>query len=104
MEITVQERLSLLDILPGEGNIITLRVVRELKSALAFTEPEIKEYGLTVTESGRVSLNIESLGVIKSITVGDAAAGIIKSALRQLDKQGKLKDDHIRLWDKFIGD
>src|SRR5207247_9230228 len=40
MEFSVQERLILLSILPAEGDLTTLRIVRGLREQLSFSEEE----------------------------------------------------------------
>ncbi len=40
MKLTVLERLLLLNLLPEAGNLTTIRIVRELRESLSFTEDE----------------------------------------------------------------
>lgn len=101
MEITVKDRLALLDILPKEGNIITLKVMRELRESLSFSEEEIKQYDLRVTDKGMVSVRTDMLLSVKDIQMGDKAKEIIQDTLKKLNSQNRLKEDHINLWDKF---
>lgn len=42
MELKTFDRLILLNILPKEGDVISLRVIRKLRDDLGFTEAEIK--------------------------------------------------------------
>ena len=44
MELTVGERLILLSVLPEEGDFTTLKVVKDMRMNLSFTEEEHKEY------------------------------------------------------------
>jgi len=47
MKLGVGDRLILLSILPREGDITTLKIVRELRENLSFDEAEHKELQLT---------------------------------------------------------
>lgn len=101
MEFTVKDRLALLDILPKEGNIITLRVMRELRESLSFSEEEIKQYDLKVTDKNLVSVRTNMLAFVRNIAIGDKAKEIIQDTLKKLNSQNHLKEDHIGLWDRF---
>ena len=45
MELTTVERLKLLEVLPSEGDILTLKILRKLRETLSFNEEELKEIG-----------------------------------------------------------
>lgn len=44
MKLTIMERLLLLQILPAQASIATMRTVRELRKKLEFKDEEIKKY------------------------------------------------------------
>ena len=46
VELTIKERLRLMDILPVEGDILTLKAVREMREALIPTEEEEAYYDI----------------------------------------------------------
>ncbi len=64
MNLSVLDRLLLLGLLPAEGDITTLRIIRTLREELSFTEQEHADLHLKQDE-GRVtwehsaSLNVE---------------------------------------------
>ena len=41
MEFNIEERLTALNLLPQEGTLITMKVVHDLRQALAFSEAEL---------------------------------------------------------------
>lgn len=45
MELTTVERIKLLEILPPQGDILTLKIVRKLRETLSFNEDELKLLG-----------------------------------------------------------
>lgn len=53
MKLSIHERVTLLNILPQHGNIVTLRVIDELKKALGFDEEEIQRCEITISEDGK---------------------------------------------------
>lgn len=102
MDLSVPDRMSLLSILPPQGDITTLRIVRELREALSFDEQEHEALHLTidgdkVTWDGAVDLT-------KDVTIGEKANDIIVAALKAKDHEKVLTESHLPLWDKFMAD
>lgn len=100
MELSVGERLVLLSVLPEESDFTTLKVIRDLRMALSFSEEEHKKYkfaqqGTTVQWNDKVEQT-------KEITIGEKAKDIIVLALSKLNEQKKLKMEHFSLYEKFI--
>ena len=108
MELTFVERMALLNILPLQGSIVTLRILRDVKMALGFTEVELKKYGVTnriLPEGGAViEWSNEFNSVTKDIEIGEAIHGLIVAELQKLDKQGLLREQALTLWEKFVED
>jgi len=100
MEFSVKDRLILLGILPKEGNITTLKIVRNLREELSFNEEEHKL--LNFTQNGNLTnWNLEP-AVKKEIEIGEKATDVIVETLKGLDKNKKLHEDHLPLWDLFV--
>lgn len=104
MELTVAERLVLANVLPAEGNFTTLRLVRKLREALSFDDAEHKE--LEFAQAGdRISWNPEKAEkLMKDVEVGEIMTQTIKDALKKMNDEKKLKEEHISLYEKFIGE
>ena len=100
VKLNVFERLVLLQILPVEGDIASLKIVRELQSKLGFTEGEFKEFELQKKDNTYVWN--EKGRKEKEIMIGDKMNEIIIDSLKQLDKQKKLSFNHMNLYSKFI--
>lgn len=97
MKLNVLERITLMGILPQESNFITFRLLTDLKKELSFTEKEIKDFGI-VQKEGRV---FWSKSKEKEFTIGEQVRLIIQAALQQVDKEKKVNDSNISLFDKF---
>lgn len=115
MELNVNERLVLLGILPKEGNFLTIKIVRQLREAVSFTEEEHKVLGFRnagekyINEAGvEVTVPAGSIGwnpnapQTKEIEFGIKATEIIKEALEELNKTKKLGEIHFSLYEKFV--
>lgn len=106
MKLNIPERLALLSVMPQEGSIITLRIIRELQSELSFTENEIKLYGINnrmlPNGDATITWDTKMTDEAKEVKIGNAAKGIILAQLKSLDSQGKLHISMIPIYEKFV--
>ena len=100
MKLDVPDRLVLLNLLPAEGNVLTLRIVQELRLALAFSEKELLAAEL-VQKDGLARWNPEA-DVTKEVTIGSAASGLIVDALKKLEGESRLTVNHLSLYERFV--
>jgi hypothetical protein len=103
MKLDTKERLVLLAILPKEGDFTTLKIVRKLREDLSFTEDEHAVLKFDYQENGSVKWNLEG-DKFKEIEIGEKATDLIVEALKKLNTDRKLTDDHFQLYGKFIGE
>lgn len=97
MKLSVLERITLMGILPAEGSLITFRILSDLKKHLSFTEAEMKEF--KIEQKGERIFWSKSDDV--EVEIGEQAQIIIQAALQKLDKEGKVNDNNISLFEKF---
>ena len=100
MKLNVLDRLLLLNISPNEANFVTLKIVRDLRNELSFSEGEHKKYKF-VEDQGRVTWN-PAAEQFKEVHIGEKANDIVVEALEKLDKDKKLTLEHMSLFEKFI--
>lgn len=100
MQLTVKERIMVLNILPAEGNFVTLKIIGDLKSALSFTEEELKSFEIK-EDGGRVTWN-QTAKQEAEISVGPKATSVIAEALEKMDRENKLTVDHLSIYEKFV--
>lgn len=100
MELTIFERLILLSILPQEGNFMTLKIVRQMREDLSFSEEEHKTLNFK-QENDRIVWN-QTSEKIKNVSLGEKAIEIIADALKKLDDSKKLTEQHFSLYEKFV--
>jgi hypothetical protein len=101
MQLSVQERFALLDLLPQAGDFTTLRVIRELKEALSFSDQEHEILKFQILENDRVTWE-HDMDLQKWIGFGWKQEEIIRAALQDADKKKKLKMDHLSIYEKFF--
>jgi len=105
IELNVLERLVLSGLLPKEGNFTNLKLVRQLKEELSFNDLENKKLNFVQVGDQVRWDELIARDVKKKVTFSDDSMmrKIIVEALTKLDKDGKLRDEHFTLYEKFIG-
>lgn len=100
MNLNVLDRIQLLQFLPQEGDIVSLRILQVLKLSIGFSEDEIKEFELR-TNAGTNLTTWENDKEV-DVPIGEKATDIIVDALKKMNAEKKLPDTAIDLYDKFI--
>ena len=100
MYLSVLERVIALSILPRQGDYAMLKIRNTLELSLAFTEEEIKAWGISSDpETGRTTWKDD---VEAEIPIGEKATDIIVDALKKLNRDKKLPVEAMSLYEKFI--
>jgi len=102
MKLSVHERLLLLNLLPATGDITSIKLLRKVKEDLSFNEKENKDLGF-VQDGEMLRWNSEKGNVEKDVTIGEIITELIKTELKKMNEEKKLTDQHISIYEKFIG-
>ena len=98
MELNVGQRLALLSVVPTEGVRMTdLRIARELRFKLGFTEEEQQQFQFR-EENERLVWDDD---VSVDIKIGPRAHVLIQDALKKMDEEKTLTVDHVDVWELF---
>ena len=100
MKLTINERIILFGLLPKEGSFSTLRILREAKEALELTKKERKDWEVVMHPNGAVQWNSDKAKEV-NINCNDVL-DIAEAALIKLDKEEKLTENHISLYEKIV--
>jgi len=100
MKLSIMERIQLLQILPAEGDFLTLKIVRVLRESLSFSEKEHQEFEIK-PDGAMIVWNPEKARE-KDVEIGPKAHLLIADTLKELDKQKKLMLALIELYEKFV--
>jgi hypothetical protein len=100
LKLPVSDRIILLGILPKEGDFTTLKILRQMKDDLSFSEEEHKK--LNFRQEGEMTFWEEGLED-KEINFGEKATDIIVDAFKKLNDQKKLRIEQMELYEKFVG-
>ena len=99
-KLTIFESLQLIQILPAAGNILTLRVIQDLKRKIEFSAKEQQEYGLKHNEAG--SKIVWEKEHVRDFDFEEKELEVISKSLKALDEKEALTMGHMSLWEKFI--
>lgn len=106
LKLNIAERVALLNVLPLRGSVITLRILQELRTSLAFTEEEMAKWRISNkrTPDGGVFITWDEdfANETKDIKVGKVAAGIIKQELVKRSQQGTLHMSELPIYERFV--
>lgn len=100
MQLSVLERILLINLLPKEANVTDLRICLNLSTEMGFSEEEIERLEIN-EQDGAVRWNAER-ETLKEVAIGPRAFDIIKDALSGLDRQKKMTPAHIPLYERFV--
>ena len=100
MKLSVIERIALVNILPKEGNVKTLRMLRTLKEDLAFSDQENKD--LNVRQEGDLIKWDVAMERPKEVHIGETMTDLIKTSMEKLSNEGKLPEVYLDLYDRFF--
>jgi len=106
MRLSIFERINLLSILPHEGTFATLKIIREMREKLSFSEAENTALNFQSKQSPD-GQQLTTWNLAASVKIGepdiklsDFQVDICKKELEKLDKAGKLRDEHMTLFEK----
>ncbi len=100
MKLSIADRLLLLEMLPAQGNILTLRVVRDARKLLEFRQDELERF--EIMQAGPSIRWNQEKAEEADIPLSDAALGIARETIKTLDAEKKLTATHIPLWEKLM--
>lgn len=101
VQLSVLDRLLVLNALPAEDNIVTLRLIRKVKEQLGFTDDELKELEFKTVENKTTWKNTVEA---KEFDLSEKTIEMIADALKALSDKKKLTDAHLDLYDKVVQD
>jgi hypothetical protein len=96
------ERLVLLNqVLPAEGNALTMKLVYDVRAQLGLNEDELKDLGVTPGSPQQMGNDALEELTEKEVEIGTLLNSIIVGILQKLGKDEKLTVQHVGLCAKF---
>jgi hypothetical protein len=102
VKLNIGERIVLNGLLaPVSTNYVTLKLIREFREALSFSEKEMKKAGLRETDNNMVAWEPDK-DFEKEINVPDKVREKVVEILKKLDESDALMSAHLSLYEKFV--
>ena len=102
-ELSLIERIGLLAVLPRQGDLISIRILRDLETELAPSETESKDARLQSNARGGTSWDVSKAAAItKKVPIGERAKELIVVGIGMADKQGVLDRQWLPLYERFL--
>ena len=103
MELTVIERMAILNLLGPEGELIYLRAKREIVKKVGLSANEIKKWNVGEKDGNMIMDPQENWQKITEISLLGGEAAIIAEALTtKLTDTKKLHENELALYEKFV--
>lgn len=99
MKLMIEERCARLAVLPQEGDITTLRIIRDLRNELSWTEDETKKVNLR--QEGASILWDKNADEGKDIDIGAKAAELILKGFQQVSMAKTMPLAYLAVYEKF---
>lgn len=98
VKLDVLERVILPQILPVKGSYVEQTICQGAMKVLNLTEEEIKKFDFTSKDGQMQWESSEDV----SIELSDAAVVVIKTALKTLNDESEITQQHMTLYEKFV--
>ena len=100
MKLKIHDRLLVLNILPKEGNLVTVRLLKDILGKIGLAGDEIKDWKVQSRPNNQVIWD-NTKQTEKEIEVSDSERELIFAKLEELNKASKLTLEQLNLYDKF---
>ena len=103
VKLNVGERLTAMQLLPQEGNFLTLKLTKDVIDILGINEKDFKEFEIkaeVVDDKTMTTWNKKGTEEVE-FELGPKTISLISDSLVKLDKDGKLTNQHFSLYEKF---
>lgn len=94
----IKNRIVLMNILPTEWTLTDMIIIKELKEKLNFSQEEIEKREIKTNENWSISWKDWK---DKDIQFNEAEKSLINKSLNKLDREWKVAEQHIELFNIF---
>lgn len=102
MNLSIKERLILLNVLPAQESYGNMLILRDLMGELGFSEADHDSIGLTEAD-GDVSWD-EEKAILKDVSIGLVAYELIQKGFKKLDSEKLITVDLMATYKRFVED
>ena len=104
IELTIKERIILLQILKGmQSDIITMRVMKNVMDDVGFDSAELKEIGMEYDSDTGETHWKESSESTRNFTIDEIIFNKVKQVFVKKNEANQITLDDLDLYEKFVG-
>jgi hypothetical protein len=101
LKLNVKDRLLLLSILPGQGNLSQVRLIRETQLLLGFSAADHKVLKFETVEGGGMKWDGEA-AKDKVFDIAAPISALLLNTFEKLQNESKLSIDHLDIYEKLL--
>ena len=99
MKLSVYDRLILLNVLPAEGDITTLRIIRDLSKELGFSDKEYQK--LSIRQEGGTVQWDTTVESDKDIEIGVTGSALLLDVLQKMSDGETLSLSQLDIYERL---
>lgn len=100
MKFKILDRILLLNLLPQQADIVTLRIIKDIKERVELSAKEMEEVKMEQVEAS-LKWSPEK-DISKEIELSEVETKLIKEKLKEANDNKKLTLQHVPLYDMFL--
>ena len=101
MELSLLERIQIQNVLPKEGDILTLRLTQDILKKVEISAQEIEKFEI-VGNGQTITWNDKGTKSKKEVIFTQAEIQLVKTKVAKLDSEKKLTFQMLSLHEKFV--
>jgi hypothetical protein len=106
MELNIPERITLISLLPKEGHYADVISLRRTKEVLSLTPEEVQEIQYREEDTGKGLMAYfditKATELVRDVPIDEWTTKTVQNDLAKKEKEGKLSDSLISLYEKFV--
>ena len=103
MKLTVHERFAILNMLPDEDKFAGMKAILKAKGVLNFSPEDVALYKMKSDVNGNWTWDLDlAQKHVLDAPLEEYVVSIIRQQLEKMDKVGKIKKQHMSLYEKII--
>ena len=100
VELTIAQRAILMQIIPQEGDFLTFKIIKDMKSQIGFSEEDLQKF--EIKQVDKIMTWNREKEETKTVSLGEKGIEIIITALHKLNDEKKINDTNFDLYQQFV--
>ena len=101
MKLSIKDRIVVSNVLPVQGDYMTLKLRKDLLGKIELSQEEFKLVGMEISEEGNAKWD-EKKDPNKDIEITELESKLIVKSLKELEEKKELNTDTMDIYEKFV--